>query len=152
MEQSNAQEPNRRQFLERCMTAAAGFTIIGVVAPLMQGCESYVTQSQSNGGTNTFDVSSLDADGKGLITTSTGSDGFPYVIIRQSETTYVALSSRCTHASCQVNPPKNGLLNCPCHLSTFDLSGNVVQGPADRPLSKYTATYDPTAKTVTVTT
>jgi Rieske Fe-S protein len=150
----NESEGTRRQFLERCLTAVAGFTIVGVVAPIIEGCESRVVQPPygSNGATDTFDVSSLDADGKGLLTSTKGPDGFRIVIIRQSASTYIAMSARCTHASCEVNPPNGGRLICPCHQSAFDLDGNVVQGPADRPLTKYTATYDPSKNTVTVTT
>ncbi len=128
-------------------------TIVGLVAPILEGCESRVTAPPGGGGTgsNKFDVSAL-SDGQGLLTTSKGSDGFPILIVRQSESAYVAFSSRCTHASCQVLAPAGGAMACPCHGSRFDLNGTPLSGPATTPLTKYTATYDPSTTTVTVTT
>lgn len=49
---------------------------------------------------------------------------------------YRALSLVCTHLGCTVEvTPKT--VSCPCHGSIFDRSGNVVRGPADRPLERY---------------
>ena len=46
-----------------------------------------------------------------------------------------ALSARCTHLGCTVTLAADGeSLVCPCHGSEYDLEGNVVGGPAPRPL------------------
>ncbi len=44
-----------------------------------------------------------------------------------------ALSLVCTHLGCTVTVSADGLV-CPCHGSRFDRRGDVLQGPADRPL------------------
>jgi cytochrome b6-f complex iron-sulfur subunit len=46
-----------------------------------------------------------------------------------------ALSSVCTHLGCiaRFQPDKN-LIACPCHGSRFSLEGDVMAGPAPRPL------------------
>ena len=46
-----------------------------------------------------------------------------------------ALSLVCTHLGCTVQV-SGERLSCPCHGSLFDLRGNVLQGPADRPLKR----------------
>jgi cytochrome b6-f complex iron-sulfur subunit len=46
-----------------------------------------------------------------------------------------ALSLVCTHLGCTLNVGGEQL-SCPCHGSRFDRSGNVLQGPADRPLKR----------------
>ncbi len=49
---------------------------------------------------------------------------------------FTALGTTCTHLGCSVRPGK-GQLQCPCHGSSFDLTGAVIRGPAQRPLSRY---------------
>lgn len=46
-----------------------------------------------------------------------------------------ALSLVCTHLGCTVGVTAAGL-SCPCHGSLFDRRGNVLKGPADRPLRR----------------
>jgi len=56
-------------------------------------------------------------------------------VLRQGDEVY-ALNLICTHLGCTVTVTPTGLI-CPCHGSTFDRAGNVLQGPADRPLERY---------------
>lgn len=45
-------------------------------------------------------------------------------------------SSRCSHLGCTINKIENEKLVCPCHGSTYNLSGKVVKGPASNPLKE----------------
>ncbi len=46
-----------------------------------------------------------------------------------------ALSAVCTHLGCITRwVSDEGIIACPCHGSRFDLEGNVIHGPAPRPL------------------
>ncbi|MFF9622995.1 FAD-dependent oxidoreductase [Streptomyces griseosporeus] len=48
-----------------------------------------------------------------------------------------ALSARCTHMGCLVSfNSAERAWECPCHGSRFDTDGNVVQGPAVKPLEQ----------------
>jgi Rieske Fe-S protein len=51
---------------------------------------------------------------------------------------YVAFSGKCPHLGCGYKWRKHKLLGqvflCPCHLSIYDASGKVLDGPAPRPL------------------
>jgi Rieske Fe-S protein len=47
-----------------------------------------------------------------------------------------ALNLTCTHLGCTVTVTP-GEIVCPCHGSRFDLKGNVLKGPAERPLARY---------------
>ena len=51
------------------------------------------------------------------------------LLMTQSGGKVVALDSTCTHQGCTV-APSGGQLACPCHGSTFSLTGAVEQGPA----------------------
>ncbi|MEN8189099.1 MAG: Rieske 2Fe-2S domain-containing protein [Thermodesulfobacteriota bacterium] len=44
-----------------------------------------------------------------------------------------AISSICTHLGCLVTPTEWGF-QCPCHGSKYTAEGNVIAGPAPRPL------------------
>ena len=58
------------------------------------------------------------------------------IVTRLSETEVVAFSAVCTHQGCTVEPDKSSL-GCPCHGSSYDSkTGDVLTGPASRPLEK----------------
>lgn len=62
----------------------------------------------------------------------------PCLLVRTSETEFMAYSSQCTHLMCPVIPrPDEGTLHCPCHSGWFDLSsGRPLAGPPRRPLPR----------------
>ena len=61
------------------------------------------------------------------------------VYLKQHESgDFVALLASCTHRGCQPDPVGDRLV-CPCHGSEFDLEGGVLEGPAERPLTRYPA-------------
>jgi cytochrome b6-f complex iron-sulfur subunit len=68
----------------------------------------------------------------------------PLAVTRLTETDVVAVSRVCTHEGCTVNLPVAKLLtlNCPCHGSRFQVTGQVVNGPAARPLASFPAAID----------
>ena len=50
-----------------------------------------------------------------------------------------AVSRRCTHLGCTINYHEvENLLECPCHQSRFAPNGQLLRGPANRPLRRYT--------------
>jgi cytochrome b6-f complex iron-sulfur subunit len=56
-------------------------------------------------------------------------------VIRDNGELY-ALSLTCTHLGCTVTVTPGDIV-CPCHGSVFDRQGNVIKGPANRPLPRY---------------
>ncbi|MGZ8473469.1 MAG: QcrA and Rieske domain-containing protein [Candidatus Deferrimicrobiaceae bacterium] len=58
------------------------------------------------------------------------------VAVIREEKGYYAIGLACTHLGCTVAVTPDRLV-CPCHGSVFDRRGNVLKGPADRPLPKY---------------
>ena len=65
--------------------------------------------------------------------------GGAQILVTQPAAGHVhVLSAICTHMGCGV-VPGHGDLECPCHGSTFDLTGKVTHGPAKKPLQTLTA-------------
>ncbi len=64
----------------------------------------------------------------------------PCVLVRLTETDFVAYGQKCTHLSCPVIPrPEIGRIECPCHNGWYDLAtGDVLSGPPERALPRIT--------------
>ena len=62
----------------------------------------------------------------------------PAILLRLSETRFVAFSQRCTHLGCPVHPaPDRPELLCPCHAGVFSAEdGRALAGPPRRPLPR----------------
>lgn len=60
---------------------------------------------------------------------------------RLSDSNFSAVLTRCTHRGCQVEPAGDRLA-CPCHGSEYRVTGEVLRGPAERPLSRYRVSAD----------
>lgn len=69
-------------------------------------------------------------------TVLTDQDHRAYVI--RSPDGFRALSSVCTHLGCITRyQPDQRVIACPCHGSRFSLDGEVLAGPAPRPLPQF---------------
>jgi len=99
----------------------------------------------SSGGTGTyleFDISSSDLQslqnvGGSAITASNIADPNGFLLYRASDASVLAFTRKCTHAGSSVGAFVNGVSTCPSHRAKFDISGNVVGGPARSALKKY---------------
>jgi Rieske Fe-S protein len=62
----------------------------------------------------------------------------PCLLVRVTETEFVAFGQKCTHLSCAIIPqPAEGSFYCPCHEGRFDLrTGAPTAGPPRRPLTR----------------
>ena len=63
----------------------------------------------------------------------------PVLVFRNPNTSeLVAVTSKCTHAGCDVELDTEAqLLACPCHGSKFTFDGSVANKPATKPLASY---------------
>ena len=81
-----------------------------------------------------FSLGLPEAVGVGEVVTS---EAFHAYVIRQADG-FRALSSVCTHLGCITRyQPDERIIACPCHGSRFDLDGEVLAGPAPRPLPRF---------------
>ena len=78
----------------------------------------------------------------------------PVILIHLGNGKFVAFSSICTHAGCQVQfDPSIGDIVCPCHGAVYDPNNNaqVVSGPAPYPLQNVPIQYNPSTGNIYAT-
>lgn len=65
--------------------------------------------------------------------------GRKLAVYREEDGSVVALSPRCSHMGCTVDwNDAARTWDCPCHGSRYDRHGDVIQGPAEKPLTPET--------------
>ncbi len=62
-----------------------------------------------------------------------------------------AFSAACTHMGCRIQRVEGEELVCPCHGSRFNMSGEVLRGPAERPLARLRCEADERAGVLRIT-
>ena len=128
-------KPSRRGFLTRVWTGLgilAFVEFIGVSVAFLRPRKLPITEGEfgsviTAGPIDDFALNSVTAFIRGHFYLSRLDDGG-----------FLALSSKCTHLGCTVPwvSTENRFV-CPCHASTFDITGNVISPPAPRALDLY---------------
>ena len=127
----------------------SGYTFLVTTIPIsLSGCSSihYVAASASDNrlkiNKREFIATKKDKTTiRPFIVISVSGLEFPIALYRASDSQYVALWTECTHQNCEVNP-RSGILECPCHGSEYDISGIVLNGPAEDNLKSFHVTTD----------
>lgn len=125
----------RRKFLKKVWTA------LGIIAGVEMGIVSLSflfsgkRSSQNANGNNLLAVGNIsDFDNNTVYPFRNGR----FYLIRLNDGGFLALSLKCTHLGCSVMWDENkSQFNCPCHASSFDMYGNVIDPPAPRALDMY---------------
>ncbi len=59
-------------------------------------------------------------------------------LLNNADGSFIAFSPLCTHLGCAYQwQLSGGAFVCPCHGSSFSRTGDVITGPANRPLDRY---------------
>ncbi len=71
------------------------------------------------------------------------------MLIRKSESEFIAVRTVCTHKGCDVELEGTKFV-CPCHGSEYTLDGKVTEGPAEKDLKTFETMFDSDKGTVTI--
>ena len=120
---------SRRSFLR--LGTAAGLAAAG--APLAASCGKQLPKVKS--GKAVIAEKKLKPNSAYVFEDARTED--PRVVVRLEDGKILMYSAECTHKGCTVGyKPEEQHLVCPCHNSIYSpLSGDVVTGPADKPLA-----------------
>jgi cytochrome b6-f complex iron-sulfur subunit len=126
---------SRRSFLNKLWVAlglVALAEVVAVVFAFLRSNKSKAREADSNamvtaGAVSKFEANSVTAFVRGR-----------FYIARLEDGGFLALSRKCTHLGCTVPwVEKEMKFACPCHGSAFDITGEVINPPAPRPLDIY---------------
>ena len=133
---------DRRTFMEIAAAALAGIAL--------PGCASVAsTRVTPSGGAVRLSAREFPqlARAGGYLKLQPDGAPTPVYVLALDDGRYAALSPICTHQGCTVNIEGPHLV-CPCHGSTFDRSGQVLQGPAERALERFPVILTPEGELV----
>lgn len=141
---------NRREFLAKSTIAVAGAAMVAT------GCgdgDFGPTAVVATGDQVTVKVSDVPALASVGQLALVGPRTAFIAVKRTGTTTFVALSTVCTHQGCETAIQSNAFV-CPCHGSRFDGDGKVTRQP-DAPgsatnLPTYATSYNPATDTLTI--
>ncbi len=133
----------RRDFLN----SASGILGVAVIAQVVESCSKSSTVPTPTAGftvdLNSSSNSALKTVGGFILTQG-------IYIICTAASTYVALSSICTHQGCTVNyGSTTKQFSCPCHGGLYDITGKVLSGPPPSPLKQYSVSLNGNILTIT---
>lgn len=138
---------SRRTFYQRMIYGVSSL-IAAALAALAIGYLFFPTRRKGKdrkGWTDAGDVSVLPLnEPRELIFQRKRIDGWKTSTVRatawvvKTEQELIAFSPRCTHLGCGYhwNKARNRFV-CPCHTSGFSVTGEVLEGPAPRPLDRF---------------
>ncbi|MES3033017.1 MAG: Rieske (2Fe-2S) protein [Gemmatimonadota bacterium] len=122
----------RREFLAIC----------GALPLLATGCAGarYLTPTRQG---DQLVIARVELARTGAVLIEDPSSDLPIYLRRVTESEFIAVSTKCGHRGCQVEPAAASLV-CPCHGSEYTFEGAILQGPTERPLARFRVTSDAT--------
>jgi cytochrome b6-f complex iron-sulfur subunit len=125
---------NRREFIRRLEVLSTGAAVCGAGVSLT-GCLGFhwVNSSLVDG---KLVVRRAELGGSRFALVEAPGFALPIFLRRAEDGSFSAVSTRCMHRGCQVEPAADKLV-CPCHGSEYTETGEVLKGPTERPLRRY---------------
>jgi cytochrome b6-f complex iron-sulfur subunit len=130
---------NRREFLGRAECLGAGALAAGLSLPL-GGCIGFHSVTTSVVG-NRLAVALDELGDRRFALVDAPGLPLPLYLYRRDDGSFSAVSTRCMHRGCQVEPAADHLV-CPCHGSEYTNTGEVLKGPTERPLRSLPVAVD----------
>jgi len=129
---SAASDVSRRDFVKFLVLISGAFTV-GQYWILLQAAQRRTAEFPRMEITK---ISALPANQ--VVSFNYPTENDPCLLVRLTDTQFVAYDRRCTHLTCPVIAvPEEGHIHCPCHDGEFEIStGTPISGPPQRPLKR----------------
>lgn len=121
----------RREFARFLVAASVAVTGTGGVVSLWASLRTINTGTPRR----IVELAQVDVGSSYLFRYPTDND--PAILVRPDPETLLGFSQKCTHLGCVVFwAPGEQHFECPCHEGLFDVSGEPIAGPPERPLGR----------------
>jgi cytochrome b6-f complex iron-sulfur subunit len=131
-EKKSKNEPSRRSFLNNLWLSLGVIALAEFVWLVIAFLRPRKPRAKEGDFGTLIEAGSVDSFTSGTVT------AFPrghFYLARLEDGGFLAISRTCTHLGCTVPwVEKEKNFACPCHASTFDISGDVINSPAPRAL------------------
>lgn len=134
---------SRRHFLTSALAVSSGAAVANLHSFDSLRADFKEKKLESNGDTLTLNIDDYDelketGGFKVIKEVSIGEITDSIIIVKKSNTEFLVYSSVCRHKRCNVKYKKDrDVFVCPCHGSTYDISGKVIKGPSKGDIPKY---------------
>lgn len=139
---------NRRRFLAK-LEAASAAALCGAAGLPLTGCIGFHYVNATVRG-NRVSVARREFERSRFVLIDVPGVPLPIYVYRDDRGLFSAVSTRCMHRGCQVEPVDEHLV-CPCHGSEYTNQGEVLKGPTILPLQRYAVEVEDESVVVTVT-
>jgi|JI10StandDraft_1071094.scaffolds.fasta_scaffold126870_2 Rieske Fe-S protein len=132
---------DRRDFIKNSCTLCLGVLTVTSVSALLEGCTA-LPLYKASAVDNQIHIpkASFSSDEKMKMIRCESLD-YDILLVLQEDKNHQALLMKCTHADNILIANLSGL-SCNLHGSTFNLKGEVTNGPANFPLQKFLISED----------
>ncbi len=125
------EQVTRREFARYLVAASVAIAGSGAVVSLWASLRSINTGSEQE----VIGLDKVPVSGSHLFQYPGPDD--PAILVRPEPELVLGFSQKCTHLGCVVYWAQDDMrFECPCHEGVFDLGGEPVAGPPDRPLGR----------------
>ena len=127
--------PNRRSFLNIFWIILGGVALAEFIAVAFAFLRPRKSKAQKGNPDSIITAGAVESFKPNSVTAFVRGK---YYLARLEDGGFLALSRTCTHLGCTVPWVSEEMrFACPCHGSRFDITGNVMDAPAPRPLDIY---------------
>jgi cytochrome b6-f complex iron-sulfur subunit len=127
---------NRRRFLEQ-LEAASALGLAGSIGLPLTGCIGFHYVNATMTGSR-MSIAVREFERGPFVLVDRPDDTHPLYVFRHPDGAFTAVSTRCMHQGCQVEPDAGHLI-CPCHGSEYTNDGQILKGPTPLPLVRFPA-------------
>jgi cytochrome b6-f complex iron-sulfur subunit len=139
-EKKSEAEPNRRSFLNILWIVLGGVALAEFVAVAFAFLRPRKLKARGEDADSIITAGAVERFAPNSVTAFVRGK---FYLARLEDGGFLALSRTCTHLGCSVPwIEKEMKFACPCHGSTFDITGKVIDAPAPRALDIYPITIE----------